>query len=337
MMKNQRLIQCIDTHSAGEPTRVVLGGMPKMRGSSMKEKYDYIQENYDHIRTALFQEPRGFSNLLGCIVTEPVNDEADVGAIFTSATDYFEMCGDSTFSLSKTLVETGMVDSEEPVTNIKLDTYGGIVDVSVQVSDGVAGEITYKSVPAFYSDTKKIEIEPFGELTAELSFGGMWYAFIPVKDVGLDQISTDHMKQVLESGMSILNKINDKVNVSHPSDPNLDQIQLITFYEKDPAPGVSYKIANVYGDDATCRSPAGTMTAARTAASYAKGEISLNEEMVIENGWIGSQHRVTVVEETNIDNQEAIIPELTATAYITGTHQVMMDEEDPYKDGFLLQ
>lgn len=336
-MKNQRLIQCIDTHSAGEPTRVVLGGMPKIKGSTMKEKYEYIQENYDHIRTALFQEPRGFSNLLGCIVTEPTNEEADVGAIYTSATDYFEMCGDSTFSLSKTLVETGMVDTEEPVTNLKLDTYGGVVDVSVEVSNGVAGEITYRSVPSFYSDTEKIEMDPFGELTAELSFGGMWYAFIPITDVGLDQISTDHHKEILESGMTILNNIDDYVNVQHPTDPDLNEIQLITFYEKDPEAGVDYKIANVYGDDATCRSPAGTMTASRAAASYSKGELSLEEEMIIHNGWIGSEHKVVVREETSLEGQDAIIPELTATAYLTGTHQVMIDEDDPYKHGFLLQ
>jgi proline racemase len=128
-MRTGRLLQCVDTHSCGEATRVVLGGIPPVKGATMRDRYAYFQEQLDELRTSLFQEPRGFENMLGAFVVSPTQAEADFGVVYAGATQYFEMCGDSTFSVAKTLVETGMIAATEPTTRIRLDTYGGIVEV----------------------------------------------------------------------------------------------------------------------------------------------------------------------------------------------------------------
>ncbi|PKP60904.1 proline racemase [Candidatus Atribacteria bacterium HGW-Atribacteria-1] len=335
MFKTKRIIQCIDTHSCGEPSRVVVGGVPRIIGKSMKEKYEYFKKNLDYLRTSLLQEPRGFSNMLSAIITEPTREGADFGVIYTSATQYFEMCGDSTFSVTRALIETGMVKTIEPITEIALDTYGGIVRVRAEVDKGIVKSITYQSVPSFYLGIELIKIPEIGDLTADIAFGGLWYAFIDAKQIKVD-IHPDNMGTFLKIGMVILGEINKQIKVEHPEDSSLNKIELITFYERDPRPGINYKIVNIYGNTSTCRSPAGTQSAARAAVSYGKGELKKGENFVIENGWIGSQHKVRVIKEVKIGKVKGILPELSATAYITGMYQAIIDEEDPYQNGFLL-
>ncbi|MBA7584369.1 Proline racemase [subsurface metagenome] len=335
MLKIKRIVQCVDTHSCGEPSRVVVGGIPRVIGESMKEKYEYFKKNLDYLRTSLFQEPRGFSNMCAAIITEPTREGSDFGVIYTSATQYFEMCGDSTFSVTRVLIETGMVKTIEPITEIALDTYGGIVKVKAKVEKGIVKGITYQSVPSFYLKTESIKIPEIGNLTADVAFGGLWYAFIDAKQIKVD-IHPNNMGTFLKIGMVILGEINKQIKVEHPEDPRLNKIELITFYEKDPYPSVNYKIVNIYGSNSTCRSPAGTQSAARAAVSYRKGELKKGENFVIENGWIGSQHKVKVIKEIEVGKVKGILPELTATAYITGMYQAIIDEEDPYQNGFLL-
>jgi len=334
-VRTSKLIQCIDTHSCGEPTRVVLSGIPPVIGKTMKEKYSYFKNNYDNLRTTLFQEPRGFDNMLGVFVVEPTLDSADFGAIYASATQYFEMCGDSTFSLTEALIETGMVKATEPVTRVSLDTYGGIVAVEAQVNQGLVGDITYRSVPSFFLKTVEFDVPKLGTVTADVAFGGMWYAFVEASKVNIE-IAPRNMKRILALGITLLNEINNQVKVEHPQDPKLSSVTLITFYERNPKKGIDYKIANVYGDNATCRSPAGTMSAARAAISYGKGELRKGCSITIENGWIESKHIVTVADETTIGHLPGIIPELRATAYITGMYQAIVDPDDPYREGFIL-
>jgi proline racemase len=330
-----RVVQCVDTHSCGEATRVVLGGIPPVKGATMRDRYVYFKDNLDELRTALFQEPRGFENMLGAFVLDPTREDADFGVIYAGATQYFEMCGDSTFSLAKTLVETGMVAATEPITTIRLDTYGGIVEVQVRVENGCVGDITYRSVPAFFLKTTCIQSPGLGEVEIDIAFGGLWYGFVNARDVGID-IELGSIKKILTTGMILLDAVNHQTTVEHPEDPALSGVALLSFYDKNPEPGVDYRTANVYGDNATCRSPAGTMSAARASVSHAKRELETGEQLVIRNGWIGSEHRVRVAEETTVSGLPAVIPELTATAFVTGFHSSVIEHGDPYGEGFLL-
>lgn len=334
-MRTGRLLQCVDTHSCGEATRVVLGGIPPVKGGTMRDRYAYFQEQLDELRTSLFQEPRGFENMLGAFVVSPTQAEADFGVVYAGATQYFEMCGDSTFSVAKTLIETGMIAATDPTTRIRLDTYGGIVEVEVSVENGCIGDITYRSVPAFFLKTARIEVPGLGEVEIDIAFGGLWYGFVKAQDVGVD-IEPSNMKKILNVGMDLLGAVNEQVEVEHPEDPALSGVALITFFDKDPEPGVDYRIANVYGDNATCRSPAGTMSAARAAISHAKQELETGTQMVIRNGWIGSEHRVRVVDETTVGGLAAVVPALSATAHVIGMYNAVVEQGDPYGKGFLL-
>ena len=148
-MRFNRYFSCIDTHTGGEPTRTIIGGLPRIPGDTIVDKMTHLKENMDWIRTALMYEPRGHSVMSGVVLTEPTHPEADIGVIFIETGGYLPMCGHDTIGVSTALVETGMVQVEEPVTQIALDTPAGLTRVRVEVVNGAAKSVTFRNVPSF--------------------------------------------------------------------------------------------------------------------------------------------------------------------------------------------
>lgn len=333
-MKFSRIITAIDTHSSGEATRIIIGGFPKLPGKTMAEKQAYFKKHFDHLRTTLLQEPRGFAGLLGAVITEPTVPEADVGVIYLWTGGYFSACGDSTYSVSAMLVNTGMVEVKEPTTEIVLDTVAGLVKTRVEVVDGEARGIPMEGTPSFYLKTVKVDVPDVGEVEADIAYGGLWYAFIDAKTMGFTP-TKENKEDWIKLGWKIRNYLADNIPVRHPVYPELKILDLVTFYTDPTKPEADAKHANIFGPQQTCRSPAGTATNARMAALYGKGELEIGEEFVAES-IIGTLHRGRVLEEVKIGEYKGILPEVTATAYITGIQQLVIDPRDPLKNGFLL-
>ncbi|MFP3951856.1 MAG: proline racemase family protein [Candidatus Bathyarchaeia archaeon] len=332
-MKINRYLSCIDTHSSGESTRVLIGGIPKLKGENMKEKQAYFKEHYDHLRPTMLKEPRGFSGLLGAVITEPCDPEADVGVIYLWTDGYFSACGDSTYSCSAALVNTGMVEIDEPVTEITFDTVAGLVNTRVKVEDGEAKEIAMRGVPSYYYDTKIFDIPQIGEVEADIAYGGLWYAFIDAENIGLEP-SLETKDHWIPLGWKIRNYIADELEVHHPEHPELNILDLVTFYTEPSSEEADTRHWNVFGPKQSCRSPAGTCTNARMAALYGKGELDKGMDFMAEST-ISTLHYGKIIKEVKIGDQTAIIPEVSATAYITALNQIVIDPEDPLKDGFL--
>jgi len=333
-MKFSRFITTVDTHSSGEATRIIIGGIPKLPGKNMAEKQAYFQKHFDHLRPTLLQEPRGFAGLLGAVITEPTVPEADVGVIYLWTGGYFSACGDSTYSISAMLVNTGMVEAKEPTTEIVLDTVAGLVKTRVEVVNGEAEGIAMQGTPSFYLKTVKVDMPEVGELEADIAYGGLWYAFIDAKKI--DLVPTQENKEEwIKLGWKIRCYLAEKVPVKHPVYPELNILDLVTFYTAPKKQEADTKHANIFGPQQTCRSPAGTCTNARMAALYGKGELKVGEEFIAES-LIGTLHRGRILKEVKIGQHRGILPEVTATAYITGIQQFVIDPRDPLKDGFLL-
>ena len=332
-MKFTRIIPCIDTHSSGEATRVVIGGIPKLKGRTMAEKQAYFKEHYDHLRPTMLKEPRGFAGLLGAVLTEPASPEADIGVIYLWTDGYFSACGDSTYSVSAVLVNTGMVKVEEPVTEITLDTVAGPVRTKVYVEDGEAKSIAMEGVPSFYTETVRMEVPKVGEVEADIAYGGLWYAFIDADSIGLEP-SLENKDHWIPLGWEIRNYMADRVKVSHPDYPELNVLDLVTFYTEPTVEGAHTRHWNVFGPKQSCRSPAGTCTNARMAALYGKGELKVGEEFVAEST-ISTLHYGKVLKEVKVGKHRGIQPEVSATAYITALNQIVIDPRDPQRDGFL--
>ncbi len=332
-MKFTRIIPCIDTHSSGEATRVVVGGIPKLKGKTIAEKQAYFKEHYDHLRPTMLKEPRGFAGLLGAVLTEPASPEADIGVIYLWTDGYFSACGDSTYSVSAVLVNTGMVEVKEPVTEITLDTVAGPVRTKVYVEDGEAKSIAMEGVPSFYTETVRMEVPKVGEVEADIAYGGLWYAFIDADSVGLEP-SLENKDHWIPLGWEIRNYMADRVKVSHPDYPELNVLDLVTFYTEPTVEGAHTRHWNVFGPKQSCRSPAGTCTNARMAALHGKGDLKVGEEFVAEST-ISTLHYGKVLKEVKVGKHSGIQPEVSATAYITALNQIVIDPRDPQRDGFL--
>jgi proline racemase len=332
-MKFTRIIPCIDTHSSGEATRVVVGGIPKLKGRTMAEKQAYFKEHYDHLRPTMLKEPRGFAGLLGAVLTEPASPEADIGVIYLWTDGYFSACGDSTYSVSAVLVNTGMVEVKEPVTEIILDTVAGLVRTKVYVEDGEAKSVAMEGVPSFYTETVRMEVPKVGEVEADIAYGGLWYAFIDADSIGLKP-SLENKDHWIPLGWEIRNYMADRVKVSHPDYPELNVLDLVTFYTEPTVEGAHTRHWNVFGPKQSCRSPAGTCTNARMAALHGKGELKVGEEFVAEST-ISTLHYGKVLKEVKVGKHRGVQPEVSATAYITAFNQIVIDPRDPQRDGFL--
>lgn len=332
-MKFSRSIFCVDTHSSGEATRIILGGVPKIKGSTMKEKQSYFQKHYDHLRATTLKEPRGFEGLLGAVITEPTVPEADVGVIYMWTDGYFSACGDSTYSISAALVNLGMVEVKEPITEITLDTVAGLVKTKVRVENGEAKEIAMMGVPSFYWGTVEEEVPEVGRVRADIAYGGLWYAFIEAESIGLKP-SLGNKDYWIPLGWRIRNHLAERVKVEHPEYPELNILDLVTFYTEPSKKEYNARHWNVFGPKQSCRSPAGTCTNARMAALYGKGVLKPGETFIAESS-IGTLHHGRIIGEVNIGKYKGILPEVSATAYITAFNHIVIDPSDPLKEGFL--
>ncbi|MBW2031229.1 MAG: proline racemase family protein [Deltaproteobacteria bacterium] len=334
-MRFTRFFSVIDTHTGGEPTRTVIGGLPSIPGKTVVEKMGYLKKNMDWVRTALMLEPRGHRGMAGVILTEPTHCEADMGVIFLETYGYAHMCGHSTIGVSTALVETGMVRTEEPVTHLTLDTPAGLIQVRVDVEKGVAKSVTFRNTPSFvFAKDVECDTPEFGRIRMDISYGGAVFAILPADSVGIT-ICPENADEIIQKGKIVRDAVNAQVTVQHPEIKYIDSCTHIEFYGEPTDPKAQVKNAVFFGDRWIDRSPCGTGTSAKIATLYAKGDLKLDEEFVHES-IIGSVFRARAVGETNVGPYSAIIPEVTGSAHIMGINQLFIDPDDPHKHGFFL-
>ena len=334
-MRITRFISSIDTHTGGEPTRTIFGGLPFIPGETITEKMTYLKTNLDWIRTALLFEPRGHNGMAGAIVTEPTHPEADIGVIFLETFGYAPMCGHGTIGVSTALVETGMVEVEEPVTTLTLDTPAGLIRVRVNVEKGVAKGVTFRNIPSFvFAKDVACDIPKFGKIKIDVSYGGSVFAILPANSLGI-KICPENAAEIIEKGKIVRDAVNDQIAVQHPEIEYIDSCTHIEFYGKPTDPEAHLKNAVFFADSWIDRSPCGTGTSAKVATLYAKEQLKIDEEFVHES-ITGSIFRARAVAETKVGPYYAIIPEVTGTAHIMGINQWFIDPDDPHKHGFFL-
>lgn len=327
------VFETIDSHTMGEPTRIITRGFPDLVGNTMIERKKYLEEHYDHYRTALMLEPRGHRDMFGAVLTEPISKEADLGVIFMDTGGYLNMCGHGSIGSSTVAVETGLVKVTEPYTEVVLETPAGLIHARVKVENGKAVETSILNVPAFlYQRDVEIAIEGYGKILLDISFGGSFFAMIDAEKIGL-VIDTEHIEEITVLGMKILKKVNDTLKVRHPS-LDITTVDLAEFYCSPANPLADKKNVVIFGDSQVDRSPCGTGTSAKLALLHAKGELLIGEEFVYES-ITGSMFKGVATRETEVGGYKAVIPQITGSAYITGFNRWVIDETDPLKNGFI--
>lgn len=333
----KKSLHAIDSHTMGEPTRIITSGIPKVPGKSMAEKKEYLENKLDYIRTAVMNEPRGHNDMFGSILMEPVSDEADFGIVFMDGGGYLNMCGHGSIGAASAIVETGMVDVTEPVTNVVLDAPAGIIKAEVIVENDKVKETTITNVPSFlYKRDLKINVPSVGEVTLDISFGGSFFAIVDITQPSINVDITPENSQIIkEIGIKIRDEVNKSIIVSHPCLKHIKTVDLVEFYGPSKNPEATLQNVVVFGSGQVDRSPCGTGTSAKLATLISKGVLNLNDEFIYES-ITGTLFKGRAIEKTKVGEYDAIIPQITGAAYITGFNHFVINEDDPLKYGFKL-
>lgn len=333
-MRAQRVFHAVDSHTEGMPTRVIVGGVGQMPGSTMEERRQWFMANSDELRMLLMNEPRGHSAMSGAILQPPTRPDADFGVLFIEVSGCLPMCGHGTIGVATVLVETGMVPIVEPVTTIRLDTPAGLVVAEVQVSDGHADSVTIRNVPSFaVALDQVVDVPGLGAVEYDLAFGGNFYAIVSLEQIGLpfDRARKDDL---LRAGLDIMDAIEREASPVHPVDPTIRGCHHV--YLKAPgSTALHSRHAMAIHPGWFDRSPCGTGTSARMAQLHARGELPLNVDFRNES-FIGTSFTGRLVETTEVAGIPAVIPTITGRAWVTGTAQYMLDPSDPFPQGFVL-
>ena len=335
-MKFKTLYTVIDAHTEGNPERVVISSMPAIPGETMLEKGIYMRKHMDHIRKVLTHEPRGHSNMCASLVVPPANPKADFGILYLEPGGYATMCGHGTISICTVLVEMGLVEAKEPVTEITLDTPAGLIHTKVTVKEGSVESVTIKNVPSFlYKSDVTVDVPGIGKVTADISYGGNFYAILPAEQVGL-RVHTDDFRKLIDYGSRIWEAVNEQVEIQHPIFTKINCLNYVQFYGSPMHEKAHVKNAVVCPPSAMDRSPCGTGTSAKMAALYARGELELNQEFIHES-IIGTLYFGELVEKVKVGDFDAVIPTIRGSAYIWGINQLVIDPRDPFPHGFQIE
>ncbi len=333
-MTSENLLHVVDSHTGGEGTRLFLGEVPQLIGRNMVERKKYFQSNYDYFRTTLTLEPRYFPGIAAFLVP-PSEPKADYGVIFGDYRGYADMCVHGTIGIVTTLFELGLL--RNPKNTIIFDTPAGLVRAKANLVDGKIRSVSVTNVPAMYLGNIALDEDgTFGGVNAEIAFGGNTFAYVNARDTGL-KVIPKNLSSLLKMGNDLLSKLRKMKSIS--SEPKttrkIPTILGISLYEDLDTGAQKRQARNIMIADNGLfdRSPCGTGTCGRMALLYAKGKLSTGEQFT-NRSIIGSEFIGRIVGLTKVGRSDAIEPEITGSAHLTGIADIIISKNDRLRYGF---
>ncbi|MCZ6794267.1 MAG: proline racemase family protein [Planctomycetota bacterium] len=339
------VIEAVDTHVCGEPGRVIVGGVPDVPGDSLFSKMKYLREKQDGLRKLMLREPRGYPAANCNVILPPTREEADAAFVIMEQTEYPPMSGTNTIAVTTVLIETGMVASHEPVTELTLESPAGLIGVRAEVSGGKVRKVTFENVPAFavHLDAP-VEVPELGTVRVDVAYGGMFYVIADAESLGLT-LEPGAAGEIARVGEMIKAATREQLDCVHPENPEIRGVTIGQLSGPPTHPGAHRKNAVVVSTGtldwerpstwtgALDRSPCGTGTCARMAVLHARGELPLEEDFHHE-GILGTIFTGRLLRETRVGDYPAVVPTLSGSAWITGFARYVVDPDDPFPEGF---
>ncbi|MBX7171457.1 MAG: proline racemase family protein [Pyrinomonadaceae bacterium] len=304
-------IRVIDSHTAGEPTRVVIAGFPDLGNGTVAERLEIFKANYDHLRNAIVNEPRGHSAIVGALLCESSDKTCDAGVIFFNNVGFLKMCGHGTIGLIKTLEFLGKIS----VGKTRIETPVGIVEADLDAY----GFVTITNVPSYrYAKNVEVEVENFGKVYGDIAWGGNWFFLIENHPF---ELKLNNLQQLTDFTASVRNAL-EANKITGKNGQEIDHIEIFSKSENANSrnfvlcPGIEYD-----------RSPCGTGTSAKLACLYEDGKLK-EGEIWKQESIIGSlfEGKVQIAD-------GKIIPQIRGTAFITADNELILDENDPFRFG----
>jgi proline racemase len=331
-MRTARVIHCVDAHAEGEPSRIIVGGVLDVPGTTMLEKARWLEREGDWLRRLCLFEPRGSAPLSADLVLPSSHPEADAGFIIMESSSYEGMSGTNALNTAAVLLETGMVELVEPVTEMVLEAPAGLVRVSADCADGRVERITFENVPSFCTALDAVvEVPGLGSVRVDLAYGGAWCAFVDASALGFS-IVPDEARALAELGERIRPHAAEQLSIVHPLEAALSYLSFVVFVAP-PRVGGDARHATIVSPGRLDRAPTGTATSARIAVLEARGTMG---ETYVAESVIDTTFSGRIVGRTKVGPVDAVVPAITGRAWITGFHQLVVDPTDPLSAGFKL-
>ena len=308
MSSNTRKIRVIDSHTGGEPTRVVLDGFPDLGDGSMAEKLRVFESNFDNFRSAIVMEPRGHDAIVGALLCKSKDKTCAVGVIFFNNAGFLGMCGHGMIGLIKTLQFLKRID----IGQHKIETPVGIVQAELNAD----GSVIIENVPSYrLAKDVEINIENYGLIKGDIAWGGNWFFLVEDHSQELEVANLEALKKFTSNIREALNS----QGITGKNGEEIDHIEI--FSPSENADSKNFVLCPGREYD---RSPCGTGTSAKLACLYGDGKIKAGE-IWKQKSIIGSTFEGCV---KIVDNE--IIPIITGSAFITAESNLVLDKNDPF-------
>jgi len=326
-------IVTIESHCAGEPLRIITSGIPYLKGKTMLDKMLFMKNNYDEIRKITMLEPRGHRDMLGAVLTEPVKNTSNIGVFYIDPRGYAPMCGAGTLALIKAVSETGIVNVNEGINIISIDTPAGTIKSKAIVKDKRVIKTSFINVASFlYAKDLHINTSEYKNLRFDIAYGGNFFAMVNIDDLNI-KYHKKNINVLSTLGMEILNRANKKFKVKHPLIDGITFLNDVMFYKNPDKKNDTYKSLVIFGEKTVDRSPCGTGTCARMAMLYEEGNLDIGQIFEHES-IIGTKFTGKLLKKTKVESISAVIPELEGDSSITGFSDFVLEENDTLKCGF---
>lgn len=312
-MNDVRSIEVIDSHTEGEPTRVVLGGWPAPSGATMVERRDVMRREQDALRRAVVHEPRGHDAVVGALLTAPERADAVAGVVFFNDVGYLGMCGHGLIGVVRTLQHIGRVEPG----HVELDTPVGPVSAELARD----GAVTIRNVPArLHRADVTVTVPELGEVTGDVAWGGNWFFLTELAGVPLEFSRRAELLRLT----TLIRDALDAQGITGSGGEWIDHVELFSAPVRQDADSRNFVLCPGSAYD---RSPCGTGTSAKLAVLHAKGHLALGQRWRQEGivgslftGWLEAAG-------------DALIPHIQGRAFVTGRSTLLFDPQDPFRYG----
>lgn len=321
-----RVIETIDTHTLGEPTRIVLKGFPALRGRTLKDRSRDLLQRHSDLRRALMWEPRGHLVMFGAVVVPPADPAADLGLVFMDGGGAVEMCVHGTIGAVTALVETGRLKPPRDGV-LTVETPAAPVRVRVRRSKGGVNAVELEGVPSCSVATGLRASVAGREVVYDLAYGGNLIAIVRGGDLGI-KVQAHSFRALVDAGMVVKSQAQKAWAAAKGRLGPWGEVVSTLIYSK--LGSGRYRDLVVFRDHSVDRSPCGSCFSALMAHLHATRKLRLDEWVECEN-LLGLFFRGRLV-----DRGGELIPQLSGSAYITGEHRFRIDSRDPLRYGFQL-
>ncbi|XYK79635.1 MAG: trans-3-hydroxy-L-proline dehydratase [Labrenzia sp.] len=335
-MRSLKTVHVISCHAEGEVGDVIVGGVTPPPGETLWDQRSFIAQDQT-LRNFVLNEPRGGVFRHVNLLVPPKHPDADAAFIIMEPEDTPPMSGSNSICVSTVLLDSGIIEMKEPVTELTLEAPGGLVRVRADCRNGKAERIHVRNVASFADKLSvPLKVEGLGTLTVDTAFGGDSFVIVDAAALGFE-ITENEAKDIANLGVRITNAANEQLGFTHPEMPDWSHISFCAFAGtlSETPTGFAARSAVAIQPGKVDRSPTGTAVSVRMALLHSRGHMKAGQTFEA-TSIIGSTFTGKIGGETSVGGKPAILPEISGRGWITGIHQHMLDPDDPWPTGYRL-